>query len=149
VTESRAAANPAPPAAACANERVGRASAAKLRVRDAMVCTPKTLPADVAVGTLRALFDNPHVASALLVDGPRFVGAVARDQLPDSLPDDAPAAALANREIPTIEPDAPLTGALTALDARGDNRLVVVDLDGERLCGLLCLTRDRRGFCQS
>jgi CBS domain-containing protein len=135
--------------AACANERVGREHAADLRVRDAMVARPKTLPADATVGTLRALFANPHVTTALLVDSERFVGAIDRAQLPDGIPDDAPARALAVDRVPTIGPDAPLSEAFVVLDALGENRLVVLDPDGDRLRGLLCLTRDRRGFCQS
>lgn len=151
MTDPRAATASATRTAACANERVDREHAGNLRVRDAMVTAPKALPADVTVGAVRALFDNPHVVTALLVDCERFVGAIRRDELPepDALADDAPARALAVRRVPAIEPDAPLTEALAVLDARGENRLVVLEPDGERLCGLLCLTRDRHGFCQS
>jgi CBS domain-containing protein len=131
----------------CSNEQVGRADTAHLRVRDAMAAAPKTLPADSTVGELRRQFANPHVATALLVDGARFVGSVARGAMTDRVPDDAPARSLARRDGPAIGPDAPLADALALLDADGDRRLVV--LDGDRLCGLLCLTRDRLGFCQS
>lgn len=148
MTDPRAATTSATPTAACANERVDREHAVNLRVRDAMVTAPKALPADVTVGSVRATFENPHVVTALLVDGERFVGAIRRDELPDALSDDAAARALAVR-VATIEPDAPLTEALAVLDRRGENRLVVLDRDGDRLCGLLCLTSDRQGFCQS
>jgi CBS domain-containing protein len=87
--------------------------------------------------------------TALLVDGTRFVGVVHRMQLDDQLGDEQPAAALARRDVPTIEPEAPLADALAILDADDERRLVVLDPDGDRLRGLLCLTRDRGGFCQS
>ena len=147
MTGSPAATERSAPTDACLNERVDRERAPTLRVRDAMTPRPKTLAADATVGMLRATFENPHVAIALLADAERFAGAIARDQVHDSLADDAPARTLVSRRIPTIEPDAPLTDALAVLDARGETRLVVVE--GERLVGLLCLTRDRLGFCQS
>lgn len=135
--------------AACANDSVGRENAARLRVRDAMVSRPKTVPADATVEDLRAMFANPHVRTALLVEGSRFVGVVHRDQLDDRIAGDSPAHALASRDVPTTDPDAPLSEAIAVLDARDEHRLVVLDPDGEQLCGLLCLTRDRNGFCQS
>lgn len=137
------------PAEVCRNESVDRRDAPGLRVRDAMVTSPKTVPAQATVRDLRATFVNPHVVTALLVDGTRFVGVVHRMQLDDQLGDEQPAAALARRDVPTIEPEAPLADALAILDADDERRLVVLDPDGDRLRGLLCLTRDRGGFCQS
>jgi CBS domain-containing protein len=55
---------------------------------------------------------------------------------------------LIDPDVPTIEPDADLAEAVRILDALGERRLVVVD-DGGTLRGLLCLTSDRSGFCQS
>ena len=133
----------------CSNERVSRENAAGLRVRDAMVAAPKTVPADATTGDLRTLFANVHVRTALLVDGSRFIGVVQRDQLHDQIVDEHPARALASRDVPTTDPHVPLVDALAVLDARGERRLVVLDPDGERLRGLLCLTSDRNGFCQS
>lgn len=95
------------------------------------------------------LFASSHVTTALLVDGTRFVGCVERDQVTDALAGDAPAYALATRQILTVEPDTPLTDALSMLDAQGDRRMVVLDSAGSQLRGLLCLTVDRRGFCKS
>lgn len=137
------------PGQVCDNERVGRDSARGLRVRDAMLTAPKTVPADATVGDLRLLFGNPHVVTALLVDGSRFVGVVHRGQLGDQIPDEDPARALAGRDVPTVEPDAPLSDAIALLDSCAGLRAVVLDPDGERLRGLLCLTTDRQGFCQS
>lgn len=133
----------------CTNPRVTDDDGAALRVADAMVARPKTLPADATAGDLRALFDNPHVVSAVVVDGAAFVGTVGRDELPADVADDRPARALARRDVPTIAPDAPLAEAVRMLDADGTRRLVVLDADGTTLRGLLCLTRDRDGFCQS
>lgn len=137
------------PVEACANRSVCREHIGTLRVRDAMVAEPKTVAADATAGALRALFENQHVRTALIVDGPRFVGVVHRDQLDDRTPDDAPVRTLAVPDVPSVLPDAPLAEALSMLDAREERRLVVLDPDGERLRGLLCLTSDRSGFCQS
>ena len=116
-----------------------------LLVRDVMVSRPKTLPATSTVGDLRRLFTNGHVQTALLVDGEMFVGAVDRRSLPSDLPD-----AAAAREVATsgdvIGPDAPMADAVARLEANGTDRLVV--LDGPNLVGLMCLTKDRTGFCQ-
>jgi predicted transcriptional regulator len=128
----------------CSNERVTRDAAPDARVRDAMVTSPKTMPADGTVADLRAMFANRHV-----VDGSEFVGLVHRDEVNDDVPDERPARSLARREVATIGPDAPLAEALTVLDARADRRLVVLDPDGRTLRGLLCLTSDRDGFCVS
>ena len=132
-----------------ADEQVTRANADSLRVRDAMLRTPKTTPAAARVGDLRTLFANSRVATALLVDGAEFVGVVDRDALPDDARDAQPARELARRDVPTIDPDAPLTDALRGLDERDERRLVVLDGDGRTLRGLLCLSRDRNGFCRS
>jgi CBS domain-containing protein len=114
-----------------------------------MVTSPKTMPADGTVADLRAMFANPHVISALLVDGPEFVGLVERDSLRDETPDWRPARSLLRPDAATIEPDAPLAEALAVLDEDAERRLVVLDRDGRTLRGLLCLTSDRKGFCQS
>lgn len=132
----------------CSNPRVER-DADEARVGDAMVASPKAMAADGTVADLRAMFANAHVRTALLVDGTEFAGVVHRDDVPEEAPDDQRAGELARRAVPTIEPDAPLSEALRLLDADGATRLVVLDPDGRTLRGLLCLTRDRSGFCQS
>lgn len=132
----------------CSNPRVER-DGAEARVGDAMVAAPKAMAADGTVADLRAMFANAHVRTALLVDGTDFAGVVHRDEVPEEAPDDQRAGDLARRDVPTIEPDAPLSEAIRLLDADGSTRLVVLDPDGRTLRGLLCLTRDRSGFCQS
>lgn len=67
-----------------------------LRVRDVMLARPKTLPVEATVADLRRLFANPRVLTALLVDGPMFVGSIERDDLDAALPDDASARSLAS-----------------------------------------------------
>ena len=133
----------------CTYERVTREAVPGARVRDAMVTSPKTMPADGTVADLRAMFANPHVMSALLVDGSAFVGLVDRDALRDDASDGQPARSLVRRDVATIDPDAPLAEALAVLDEDAERRLVVLDRDGRTLRGLLCLTSDRNGFCQS
>jgi CBS domain-containing protein len=107
------------------------------------------MPASGTVADLRAMFANPHVLSALLVDGSEFVGLVDRDSLRDEAPDEQPARSLVRPDPVTIDPDAPLAEALAVLDEDAERRLVVLDRDGRTLRGLLCVTSDRSGFCQS
>jgi hypothetical protein len=116
-----------------------------LLVRDVMVSRPKTLPAGASVGDLRRLFGNGHVMTALLIDGDAFAGAVDRHSVPSDLPDTAPARSLATSG-DVIASDAPMASAVAQLEALGTDRLVV--LDGPNLVGLVCLTKDRAGFCR-
>jgi len=51
--------------------------------------------------------------------------------------------------VATIDADAPLAQALAVLDTGAERRLVVLDRGGRTPRGLLCLTSDRSGFCQS
>jgi len=117
----------------------------ELLVRDVMVSRPKTLPAGATVGDLRRLFSNAHVMTALLVDGDSFVGAVDRRSVPDDSPDHSSARDLATSG-DVIGPEASMASAVARLEARGTDRLVV--LDGPNLVGLVCLTKDRDGFCR-
>jgi CBS domain-containing protein len=114
-------------------------------VRDVMVSRPKTLPAGASVGDLRRLFGNAHVMTALLVDENAFVGAVDRHSVPSDLPDASPAQDLATSG-DVIAPDASMAEAVSQLEARGTDRLVV--LEGSTLVGLVCLTKDRDAFCR-
>jgi CBS domain-containing protein len=132
----------------CGNEAIGRDSARAARVGDVMVSRPKTLPADSTVADLRRLFSNSHVTTALLVDGPSFAGAIDRDELAADVPDDVPAREVSSVDVETAHPDDPVEAAVAGLDERGSTRLIVLDTDGRTLRGLICLTRDRDGFCQ-
>jgi len=129
------------------NAKVTRATAAEMLVRDVMVRRPKTLPAHSTVADLRAHFENPRVRTALLADGRRFAGAIAPEELPATAPDSDPAGAHARTDLPTVGPDATMADALALLDTRGENRLLVLEDDGETIAGLLCLDQAGTGFC--
>lgn len=58
---------------------------------DVMITRPKVLPADATVRDVRALFDDDHVAMVLLCEGDRLLGALVRQNLPDTVPSAAPA----------------------------------------------------------
>jgi len=131
----------------CSNEKIPRDAASQGRVADVMVTRPKTLPASATVRDLRQLFENPHVATALLVDGPRFAGAIDKDALPDVAPDDASAISYVQAERNTVTPEATMEEALAYLDSANARRLIVVAEDGATLRGLLCLDSKRTGFC--
>ena len=133
----------------CENESIPREAGDETRVRDVMVHSPKTLPADSSVADLRRFFANPSHMTALLVDGALFAGAVDRVAIEADAPDDLPARELADPAVDTIGPDAPVSAAVARLDERSSHRLVVLDPDGRTLRGLVCLTRDRDGFCQA
>jgi CBS domain-containing protein len=132
----------------CDNPKLARIEAGGRQVRDAMVARPKTLPVEVTVGAVRDLFGNPHVLSALLVDGARFAGVIERDALPPDADTSTPARQFATTRVPTISADAPLAEAVEMLDTDGSKRLVVLAEDGG-LAGLLCLDSQRTRFCQS
>ena len=129
------------------NAKVTRAAAAEMLVRDVMVRRPKTLPAHSTVAEVRAHFENPRVRTALLADGGRFAGAVAPEELPADAPGSEPASAHARIDRPTVGPEATMSEAMALLDARGENRLIVLDADGETIAGLLCLDQAGTGFC--
>ena len=129
------------------SDRLTRERVAPLRVSDVMVSRPKTVPADATVAELRALFGNSHVVNALLVRGTEFAGSLDRDDLPVAAADDELATDYATLEVPAATPGEPMVAVLERLDALDIRRLVVLDQDGTTLRGLLCLGRDRSGFC--
>ncbi|MFN8130062.1 MAG: CBS domain-containing protein [Solirubrobacteraceae bacterium] len=131
----------------CTSPRVELPAAQERRVADVMVKRPKTLPADATVGQVRALFENPRVRTALLVDGDALAGAIDTGAVPASVPDGEPARDHLAANLPHIGPDAPMSEALAALEAAGTRRIAVVDADGRTLRGLLCLDRTGAGFC--
>ena len=136
----------------CDHPKIGDIRSSPLSVGDVMVARPKTMPASATVGDLRQAFANPHVISALLVDGTSFEGIVHRATLADlpseATSDDAPARDLADSDVVTVRLSTPLPDAVAILDAAGSRRLVVLADDGTTLAGLLCLDHARTGFCQ-
>ena len=117
------------------------------RVTDVMLPRPKTLPSSATVRDVRAFFQNPHVMTALLVDDGEFRGAIDRGDLPAAAPDGAGALEYAAADTPTISPDAGVEDALKALRGVASRRLVVLDADGARLLGLVCLNTTGTRFC--
>jgi CBS domain-containing protein len=116
-------------------------------VREIMVSRPKTLPADATVADVRRLFENQSVRTALLVDGPRFAGALEREDVPDAAAAEEPATHYVRDEVATIGPEQSAHEAASTMASLGTRRLVVLDADGVTLRGLVCLTTDLESFC--
>jgi CBS domain-containing protein len=116
-------------------------------VADVMLRRPKTLPATATVADVRALFANPKVMTALLVDGAAFAGVLDREDLTEAAADDEPARDHARTDVPRVDPGTSVPEARAWLDEHEERRLVVMDADGVTLRGLLCLNRRRTGFC--
>jgi CBS domain-containing protein len=131
----------------CEHGGVVTAIAKEQLVREIMVSRPKTLPADATVADVRRVFENESVRTALLVDGPRFAGALEREDLPASADADEPATQFVRDEVATIGPEQPARDAAAAMTSLGTRRLVVLDEDGVTLRGLVCLTADLESFC--
>jgi CBS domain-containing protein len=133
----------------CDHPKIADVEGAGLLVRDVMVARPKTMPVTATVADVRRTFANPHVISALLVDGPMFAGVINRDAVPANAPDDASARDLARTDVPTVTPDVPVADAVAVLDSNAERRLVVLAHDGATLAGLICLDESRSSFCQT
>jgi len=123
----------------------GRARLLQPTVSDVMYVNPKALPHDATIGEVRALFDNPRVRVALLVQHETCTGVVAREDVAATALDEDAAGWIA-RVPETIHTGASLAAAHRALAGHATGRLVVVDDDG-RLRGLLCLNHAGTGFC--
>lgn len=128
--------------------RVALDEALPLTVGEIMIARPKTSPSDITVGEVRRAFaQNGSNRVMLLVDGPTFVGAIDRAALDSRTPDDAPAVALATRDLATVTPATPLADAVKLLELEREPRLVVLDEDGRTLRGLLCFNPGSASFC--
>lgn len=115
-------------------------------VADVMVSRPKTLPAEASIGDIRAEFDDDHVVMVLLVEGDALRGTLLRDDVPSDAAPAAPALPLAHTTGRTVLPSESADRVFRRLVDSGKRRLAVVD-GGDRLLGLVCLTRRRTGFC--
>jgi CBS domain-containing protein len=104
-----------------------------------------TVPASSTVGELRAYFEvstSRHLA--VLVEGERYMGAIAASAIPDAA--DAASAALDYATLePTIGPSAPAAAARDLALRQPTLRLPVVD-EG-RLVGIVAINARRDGFC--
>ena len=117
------------------------------RVADAMVTCPKTHGPGIGLAKIRALFEDDHVHMALIVaaDG-RLVTTIERADLAAATSSFAPVAKLGTLIGRTAGPADPLAAATATLLRQGRRRLAVVDHSG-RLLGLLCMKKDRTGYC--
>jgi CBS-domain-containing membrane protein len=117
------------------------------RVADAMVTCPKTHGPGSGLAKIRAFFDDDHVHMALIVaaDG-RLVTTIERPDLTAATESSVPVTTLGTLAGRTAGPADPLAAATATLLREGRRRLAVVDESG-RLLGLLCLTRNRTGYC--
>jgi hypothetical protein len=73
-------------------------------------------------------------------------GSLVRDDIPAAAPNPCPALELANVRGRTIAPTENLDALWQRLETSGQRRIAVVD-DANTLPGLVCLKRDRTGFC--
>jgi CBS domain-containing protein len=114
-------------------------------VSEVMLRHPKTLPAGASIAQARAAFKDDHVHMILLTERGTLVGTLVRADLPAATTDGPalPWARLAGR---TVSPGAPTRTVQDHLVDREIRRVAVVDADG-LLLGLMCLKRDRTGFC--
>src|SRR6201989_2327784 len=106
-------------------------------VAEVMLGSPKALPADCSVETVRQLFANPKVRMALLVDeGKIFRGALTRSDLEAAASPDESALRYAQPGSP-ISPHARADEVFEQMTRSRTRRLVVLDEDGETLVGLV------------
>ena len=112
-------------------------------VRDVMLADARTVSVRTSAAEVRETFENPHVKLLLVADGERFIGTLARDQVPDG---DGTIEPAVDTAAPHVTPDDPVARALELLEHA--DRVPVVDEDG-RLHGLVCLNRRRSAFCAS
>jgi CBS domain-containing protein len=112
-------------------------------VRDVMLAEPRTVSMRTSAAEVRETFAKPSVKLLLVAEGDRFVGTLARDDVPDG---DGTIEAAVDTAAPHVTPDDPVTRALELLEHA--DRVPVVDEDG-RLHGLVCLNRSRGAFCAS
>ena len=99
-------------------------------VREAIVSDPRVVPATATAQEVAELLTHPNVRSALVVDGERLVGCVTKDALVAAVAGGADvrslsAADLADRDVTTIAPDAPLEDALHLMVEQELERLPV------------------------
>jgi CBS domain-containing protein len=111
---------------------------------DLMLRDPKTLSVEASVGEARELLANPKVQMVLLADGQAFKGAVTH------IPAEASAR---DRAVNYVDPDAEVISPQASDDeaferaaANPTRRLIVLD-EADNLLGLLCLNKNRTGFC--
>ncbi len=118
-------------------------------VAGAMVTVPKTHGPETSLNEIRSFFEDQHVHMALIVgpDG-RLITTIERSDLDNSRADSTPVLQLGTLAGRTIGPTRSIEDATSRLSAEQGRRLAVID-DAGRLLGLLCLKRDRTGYCSN
>jgi CBS-domain-containing membrane protein len=111
-----------------------------------MVTIPKTNGIGISLDDIRSLFEDDHVHMALIVAERRLITTIERSDLVVPFPGSTPAHHVGTLVGRTVSPDRPLDEVTAALKRSGRRRLAVVDGAGG-LLGLLCLKRDRSGYC--
>jgi hypothetical protein len=116
-------------------------------VADAMITCPKVHGPKARLAEIRAFFEDEHVHMALIVAADsRLVTTIERSDLPAGPHVSRPVAGLGTLAGRTISPARALDAATSVLPRGRRRRLAVVD-DSGRLIGLLCLKKDRSGYC--
>lgn len=112
----------------------------RVKVREALVADPRVLAPGAPAREAAELLAKPNVESVLVADGDRLVGCVATSGIVAAVAAgrdlrSLTAADLADPDVTTVGPDAPLDDALHLMVERGLERLPVTE-DG-RLLGVL------------
>jgi CBS domain-containing protein len=118
-----------------------------LRVLDVMRLQPRSVPADVTVGEVRATFQSPRVRVVLFTDGAVLFGAARRADIPETARDDEPARNFVRTDVPWVSPETPVADVAELIAADPDRRLIVLD-EQRVLRGLLCLNGSGTAFCR-
>lgn len=111
---------------------------------DVMLRDPRTVAPETTVATARGEFENPRVRLLLVARDGGYLGAVTRESIPADADADAPIGAFADRG-DLVAPGDPVQRVTELLDARGTDRLPVVD--GGAIVGLVCFNSRHGHFC--
>jgi len=116
-------------------------------VGDAMLRHPTVHPVDLTVGEARAAFDaSPKTHLLLLVGDGVLASTLTRADLVAAADAAGPAVGLGSLVGRIVGPEALLAPTKERMTREGCRRLAVVD-PSLQLLGLLCLKRNRTGFC--
>jgi CBS domain-containing protein len=118
-----------------------------LTVADIIHAKFTALPATATVGDVRAWFEaSTSRRQAFVADGERYVGSLTPTDVEGDVDPARPAAEVADKDGPTVAPDAPATTGRDLALLTETRRVPVVDSDG-RLLGVVAVTGDLQSFC--
>jgi CBS domain-containing protein len=115
-------------------------------VGDVMLRDPRAVVPETTVAEARATFENPRVRLLLVARDERFLGAVTREHVGPEVGDEVTLGELAGADAPLVRPAEPVGRAIELLEAKGTDRLPVVEEDGT-LLGLVCFNSRHGHFC--